>query len=43
MVLGMAPAFAIQTLKIRDFTGYPMAGLTERARRNKSMTYPVVI
>jgi hypothetical protein len=37
------PACAILTLKIRNFTGYPMGGLTERARRNKSMTYPVVI
>src|ERR1019366_3025502 len=34
---------AIQTLKIRTFTGYPMAALTERARGNISMTYPVVI
>jgi hypothetical protein len=33
----------IQTLKIRTFTGYPMAALTERARGNISMTYPVVI
>ena len=30
-------------VKYRPFTGYPMAALTERARRNKSMTYPVVI
>jgi hypothetical protein len=34
---------AIQTLKMRTFIGYPMAALTERARANKSMTYPVVI
>jgi len=27
----------------KPFTGYPMPALTERARRNKSMTYPVVI
>src|ERR1019366_776603 len=40
MVLGMA---SIRTLKIWTFTGYPMAALTERARRNMSMTYPVVI
>ena len=33
----------LQTLKIRAFTGYPMAALTERARGNMSMTYPVVI
>jgi hypothetical protein len=32
-----------QTLKICTFTGYPMAALTERARANMSMTYPVVI
>jgi hypothetical protein len=36
-------AFAIQTLKIGPFTGYPKAALTERARANMSMTYPVVI
>jgi hypothetical protein len=40
LVLG---AFAIQTLKIRTFTGYLMAALTERAQPNMSMTYPVVI
>jgi len=34
---------AIQTLKMRTFTGYPMAALTERAGGNISMTYPVVI
>ncbi len=28
---------------IRAFTGYLMAGLTERAQANISMTYPVVI
>ena len=42
-VLRMASRAAIQTLKIRTFTGYPMVALTERARRNMSMTYPVVI
>jgi hypothetical protein len=35
--------FADQSLKIRHFTGYPMAGLTGRAQRNKATTYPVVI
>ena len=35
--------YVIQTLKIRTFIDYPMAALTERARPNKSMTYPVVI
>jgi hypothetical protein len=30
-------------LIIQAFTGYPMAGLTERAQANISMTYPVVI
>jgi hypothetical protein len=40
MALG---AFSLQTLKICTFTGYPMAALTERARANMSMTYPVVI
>jgi hypothetical protein len=39
----MTRASAIQTLKIHTFTGYPMAALTERARGNISMTYPVVI
>ena len=34
---------AVQTLKIRTFIGYPMAALTERARGNISITYPVVI
>jgi hypothetical protein len=34
---------AIQTLKIRTFMRYPKAALTERARGNMSMTYPVVI
>ncbi len=33
----------IQTLAIWAFTGYPMPALTERARGNISMTYPVVI
>jgi hypothetical protein len=37
------PCPAIQALKIRAFSDYPKVGLTERARRNKSMTYPVVI
>jgi hypothetical protein len=40
---GPQDGFAIQTLKIGTFTGYPMAALTERARENMSMTYPVVI
>jgi hypothetical protein len=31
------------TRRIHAFTGYPMAGLTERAGRIISMTYPVVI
>jgi hypothetical protein len=35
--------FGHQSPKIRAFTGYPMAGLTERAQANISMTYPVVI
>jgi hypothetical protein len=39
----MTRASAIQTLKIHTFTGYAMAALTERARGNISMTYPVVI
>jgi hypothetical protein len=39
----MAGLQAILTLKMRTFTGYPMAALTERAQRNISMTYPVVI
>jgi len=30
-------------MKIGRFTGYPMAGLTERARPNMNLTYPVVI
>ena len=34
---------AVWTLKIQAFTGYPMAGLTERARWINSTTYPVVI
>ena len=34
---------AVRTLKSRPFTGYPMAGLTERARWINSTTYPVVI
>jgi hypothetical protein len=42
LVLGMT-LVAIQTLKLWTFTGYPMVALTERARRNMSMTYPVVI
>ena len=43
-VLQERPGFpAIQTLKMRTFTGYPMAALTERAQGNISMTYPVVI
>jgi hypothetical protein len=33
----------IQTPQKWPFIGYPMVALTERARRNKSMTYPVVI
>jgi len=39
------PSFRImrQPAKKRHFIGYPMAGLTERARRNMSLTYPVVI
>ena len=36
-------AIASRTLKIRAFTGYPKAGLTERARWINSTTYPVVI
>jgi len=28
---------------MQAFTGYPMTALTERARENISMTYPVVI
>jgi hypothetical protein len=39
----MAELTAIQTLKTRTFTRYPMAGLTDRAQANISMTYPVVI
>jgi len=39
------PLFRIMlwTLKIRTFTGYPMTALTERARGNISISYPVVI
>jgi hypothetical protein len=39
----MAFVIAIQTLKIRTFTGYPMTALTERAQGNISSSYPVVI
>jgi hypothetical protein len=34
---------AVQTLKDKAFTGYPKAGLTERALSINSTTYPVVI